>query len=188
MRANGLIKRGVRSGSTLVAHSDSMCGFVSTIEEASSAVESQLLLVSKIDRLVGIVGRLQLLYGLRISEILDIRGCDIDRLGRIVVLGKKGSSPRLVVDNQDVDWWIAQKGLGTNEVFGFNRFYVYRIYNQCGIVHSMAGKKHKVVTHYCRHLYVKSMQQSTNDIEITKHLTGHKAVGNTKKYLQSKIK
>lgn len=188
MRANGLIKGGVKSGSALVAHSDSMCGFVSTIEEASLAVESQLLLVSAIDWQVGIVGRLQLLYGLRISEILGIRGSDIDKMGRIVVKGKKGSNTRLIIDNQGVKWWIAQRGLGTNKVFGFDRFYVYRIYKKCGIVHEMEGKKHKAVTHYCRHLYVKAMQQSTNDIEITKQLTGHKAVANTKKYLQSKIK
>lgn len=188
MRANGLIKGGVKSVLALDAHSDIRCGFVSASEQATSVVESQLLLVSSYDSEVGIVGRLQLLYGLRISEILDIEGNDIDRLGRIIVQGKKGSNSRLVIDNQDVKWWISKRALGTQKVFSFDRFYVYRIYKKCGISHAMEGKKHKAVTHYTRHLYVKSMQHYTQDMEQTKQLTGHKAVSNTKKYLQSKIK
>lgn len=179
---------GFKTGSKLPAHSTTMYGSVYQLDTASSVLEMQLAKVRAMDEMVYLVGRLQLLYGLRISEALGIRGTNIDGSGRIVVKGSKGSNDRLVIDSDNVAFWRSKRVFSTSLVFEFNRFYVYRIYKAVGIAHEVEGSLYKAVTHYPRHLFVKSIQNTTNNIDTTAQITGHKRVSNTKRYWKSKTK
>ena len=177
-----------KSGSKLPAHSTTLYESVSQLDRAVSAVYEQLELVKRLDIDVWVISRLQFLFGLRISEALSILGSDIDRYGRIVVQGQKGSSSRLVVDTELIKFWLSRRLLLSQPVFTVNRFYVYRVYCKVGLKSEIEGSKYNAVTHYPRHLFVKQMQKSTNDIEETRLLVGHKKSSNTKRYLKSKTK
>jgi hypothetical protein len=119
---------------------------------------------------------------------LSITGNNIDGRGRIIIKGKKGSDSRLVADTQYRTFWLYKRMIGDNPVFEVSRFYVYRLYNSVGLRSDIEGKKYKAVTHYPRHVFIKSVQGYTQDHEMTKAIVGHKAVSNTKRYLKSKTK
>ena len=188
IRANELVRSRVKSGLKLIAHSDSKCGFVSALDRASSLIDSQLVLLRSRDYMVWVVARLQVMFGLRISECLNITGNDIDKRGRIIISGLKGSQSRIVIDSELNVFWLGKKRLCTQKIFEFDRYYVYRLYKSVGICYSVEGKKKGICTHTLRHLFIKDVQQSTNDIEETAILVGHKATSSTNHYLKSKIK
>jgi integrase len=138
--------------------------------------------------LVVAVARLQFFHGLRISEVLSITGNDIDRFGGIIIRGKKGSSPRKVIDSELHTFWVSKRLLCSEKVFEFDRFFIYRLYKSVGINHAVEGKMNNAVTHFPRHVYIKEVQSSLNDVEKTALVVGHKSSNSTKGYLKSKIK
>lgn len=186
--ANSLLENEVKTGSKMPAHSTTMLQSVHSCDSASLVVEGQLDRIREINYECWVVGRLQLLFGARISEVLSITGSSIDARGRVVIKGQKGSESRLVVDTQLRNWWLSMRVMGNDRVFSIDRFYVYRVYKSVGLQSDVEGHKYKAVTHYPRHLFIKSVQLATNDIEQTRQITGHKAVSNTKRYWKSKTK
>lgn len=188
IRANKLVTNRVNAVSTPLAQSTTLCGLVDTSDATYSRLNTQLELLTKHGLSVLAVARLQLFHGLRISEVLSITGNDIDRFSGIIIRGKKGSSPRKVIDSELHTFWLSKRLLGSEKVFEFDRYYIYRLYKSVGINHSVEGKTNKTVTHFPRHLYIKEVQNSLNDIEKTALVIGHKNSKSTKGYLKSKIK
>lgn len=180
--------RGIKEGLSSNAHNSVKYASVEVTERAYNVLNAQLELVYKHGLEVRAVARLQLLYGLRISEVLSITGDDIDRFGSIWIKGKKGSNPRQVIDTELLSFYLSRRLLCTGRIFEFDRFYIHRIYKSCGINHTATGSDKNITTHYMRHLFVKRMSVNSSDISELASIVGHKSESNTKGYLDSRIK
>jgi len=163
----------------------------SSVEQSDRAYNTLLLQLEQVYKHgleVKAVARLQLLYGLRISEVLSIKGSNIDRFGAIWIEGKKKSNPRQVVDTELVQFYLSRRLLGNGLIFDFDRFFIHRIYKSCGINHTADKSGKNLTTHYMRHLYVKRLSSQTDNLNDIASVVGHKSKSNTKGYLNSKIK
>jgi integrase len=180
--------RGVNEGLSPVAHNTVKSDSVDALDRAYNVLTGQLELVNRHGIEVKAVARLQLLYGLRISEVLAITGNDIDRFGSIWIVGQKKSNARQVIDTELIQFYLSKRLLCTGRVFEFDRFYIHRVYKSCGINHTANGYAKNLTTHYMRHLFVKRISGQTNDLVEMANVIGHKSKTNTKGYLDSKIK
>ena len=132
-----------------------------------------------IDRIVML---LLLAYGLRISEVLNIRKGDINSTGTIIVRGKKGSDDRLISALQFSEW-IYKNRLSFTSILEYrNRWYYYRLFKRLDIHKQMTGNKNTSVTHVFRYAFVADVKAMTGDTDKTAKIVGHKNRLNTKRY------
>lgn len=149
---------------------------------------------SKADKLKELVGintfylimKLQEDYGLRISEVLKIRGLDISGKGKLVINAAKGSSDRIVQLNGDLLTLIKYAGSNIKIFNGISRQSVWRYYRKFGFVKVFESSQNQSVTHQFRYDYLDDLKNITNDIELRQKSIGHKNLSNTKRYEQKK--
>lgn len=128
---------------------------------------------------------LQFLYGLRISEVLNITYSDIKYNGSILVKGLKGSNDRIVVPVKFMVYWINFKKHKLVISKSFNRFYFYRLYKKKGVYDSLFSKSNKSVTHIMRYNYIIQLIKTGENIEQIQQLIGHKSINSTIYYVNS---
>lgn len=128
---------------------------------------------------------LQFLYGLRISEALNIHYSDVLFNGSIKIKGIKGSENRIVYPVQFRDFWIHLHNSSATIPASYNRFYFYRIYKKFGISGIMGSNTNTSVTHYLRYMFVKQLVDSGQDFQQIKHILGHKSIKSTIHYLNN---
>lgn len=129
-----------------------------------------------------IILNLQADYGLRISEVLAIKGTDITKSGLIKIKGLKKSANRIIKPSKFHEWWNLKKGTTTLVFDSINRFNVYHEYKKRNICIQVKGRKKKAVTHAFRHILINELRNSnTSEYEISQ-FTGHKAEKNTALY------
>ena len=71
---------------------------------------------------------LQFLYGLRISEVLNIQPSDINSNGNILIHGLKGSENRSVYPVRFLDFWLFMRDNNVQIPKSYNRQYFFRLY------------------------------------------------------------
>lgn len=179
-------KRGVNSDMGLPAHYTTQLhpdthDILSIIERAN-----ELLLSNTLPRVLLAVIELQLLYGLRISECLNINTSDISPTGHIRIRGAKGSNDRIVIPYRFSSFWrneaVAILPLGNV----YSRFWFYRQYRNLGLCAIFGNSKVKSVTHLFRHLNILSLKESFNETGLTKQFIGHKSINSTLHYERKK--
>lgn len=129
---------------------------------------------------------IMLVSGCRISEALNIRGCDISGNYRIVIHGSKGSNNRVIyVPVLPVGKLIISSP--SFLVFGlYSRFYVYRVLRKHGIYVSKEGNKNLAVTHSFRNVYASEVHQIVGSSKEKSEALGHKSQ-KSREYYERKI-
>jgi integrase len=168
----------------LSAQSTRLCAVVSNETRLTNSIESYLNAEKMINNKLAYIIKIQYMYGLRISEVLSIRMCHIDRRNNIKVFGAKGSENRIInVAGIYNDLRIDNNS--TRLLFDdYNRFFVYRYYKKLGFVYEH-GKGFKCsVTHAPRHILLKSLESITDNIEEKARFIGHKSTKSTEHYVK----
>lgn len=132
------------------------------------------------------VVELQFLYGLRISEVLNIENSDVSESGYIKIKGLKNSNSRIVRPVNYMHFWISTGRHLLPIKNTYSRFYFYRKYKELGLNVKYAGRVNNSVTHLFRHEVVNELQKSFNEIGTTQKFIGHKNVKNTMRYESKK--
>lgn len=147
---------------------------------------NELLLSNTLPRVLLAVIELQLFYGLRISECLNITSSDISNTGHIRIRGAKGSSDRIVIPYKFASFWQneATAILPIGNVY--SRFWFYRQYKNLGLYAIFGNNKVKSVTHLFRHLNILSLKKSFNETNLTRQFIGHKSINSTLHYERKK--
>ena len=179
-------KRGVNAVTTSPAQTTTLLqpanqDILAIIERAN-----ELLLSNTLPRVLLAVIELQLYYGLRISECLNITTSDISKTGHIRIRGAKGSSDRIVIPYRFSSFWKneAKAILPLSNIY--SRFWFYRQYKNLGLYAIFGNSKVKSVTHLFRHLNILSLKESFNETGLTKHFIGHKSINSTLHYERKK--
>lgn len=171
-----------KSVPTPFAQTKPLCGPGSKIGQLMKTVQAQLETMRKKNPTLWAIAELQFMYGLRISEVLDIRGTDIIKPNQVLIKGKKGSQNRIVNLGESKDYYLRYADRPRLIFDCISRFYVYREYKKLGISHKFSARSKESVTHLFRHLVVKNFKNyniSTND---SKNFIGHKAKASTEVY------
>ena len=147
---------------------------------------NELLLSNTLPKVLVAVIELQLYYGLRISECLNITTADISNTGHIRIRGAKGSNDRIVIPYRFASFWQneAKAILPIGNVY--SRFWFYRQYKNLGLYAIFGNSKVNSVTHLFRHLNILSLKESFNETDLTKKFIGHKSINSTLHYERKK--
>jgi len=168
------------------AHATSVCKLRS-IEEAVlknvlSAYDNQTFQLCCVNACL----ELQLLYGLRITEVLGIKCIDILRNNQLRIRGAKKSENRIVTPVKYTEYFRKCKEGGANPFDVVNRFYIYREYKKYGINLIYNSNQHNAVTHALRYLLIKMYDKENISIADIQREIGHKSVKSTKIYVNKK--
>lgn len=175
----------INSYSTLTAQNASLCktGFVESLglklNYMISRENTELGMFEKA------VLELQVLYGLRISEVLNIKPAQIMPSGQITIKGLKGSCDRFVVPVIYNQYWIQIAKSNCEISKSYNRFYFYRLYKKHGISKAFADNKKASVTHLLRYYYIANLVKSGKDIREIATIIGHKSLISTLVYVNN---
>lgn len=158
------------------------CMAVSESGSTEYIIKKQLEQLKMIDITIFYIAVLQFRYGLRISEVLDIKSGDILLNGYINIHSKKKSKDRLIPIHDLTEFFFRFRNNGVSPFINYNRFYIYRIYKQVGISHKFGSRSRNSVTHFFRHNLVKSLKSDSIATETTKNFIGHKSIKSTESY------
>lgn len=121
-------------------------------------------------------------YGLRISEVLDIKFNDVRKDGMIIIKSKKKSQIRYISPGPFQVWLAKNRLFFVNSLSIYSRFYFYRLFKRLGFYYKFSGNVNTSVTHVFRYKFISDIQAMTTDIQDTQCIVGHKSVNNTKRY------
>lgn len=147
---------------------------------------NELLSSNTLPRVLLAVIELQLFYGLRISECLNITTADISKTGHIRIRGAKGSNDRIVIPYKFSSFWQNEAKALLPLVTVYSRFWFYRQYKNLGLYAIFGNSKVKSVTHLFRHLNILSLKDNFNETNLTKQFIGHKSINSTLHYERKK--
>lgn len=132
--------------------------------------------------LAGAVATILFQYGLRISEILNVRWCDVSATGLIYIKGLKGSDSMYIQAHSHLYEWQSFRNSGRKVKDYYSRFYFYRHFKHIGISFQFGGNKRQSVTHAPRHFRILAMQDLNPDTDAIKSTIGHKHSKSTTHY------
>lgn len=126
------------------------------------------------------------MWGLRVSEVLQVNCSDISRSGNIRIKALKGSNFRVVRSSLYESFWLGADSslLPLNSIY--SRFYFYRLFKRLGIYGHFGNNCNNSVTHYFRHLRGLDVQNTYEDWELTAQSLGHKSTKSTIYYGKEK--
>lgn len=154
----------------------------------------QIQVITKQDRetntkgQIGAIVFLLRISGARISEILDIRGSDIIDNDMLLIRGKKKSRSRVVRVPELANQLKNIKRSQNVFLFSVSYWQVYRYLKKVGVVTYHQKPHHDIVTHQFRHDYISHAQKTTQSIETTAEIIGHKSTKSTQTYLAKEAK
>ena len=164
------------------AQSITLCDSRLPSDSLDSLINSVIAPDSPKPVMIKAVIELMYLNGLRISEVLHIKGSDIAKNGVIKIHGSKGSFDRIAVSSIYKQFWISRRAAPHAIDETFSRFFFYREFKKIGIsITNLNGNKN-AVTHAFRHLLVTNAMSIDNDLATVAHHIGHKNSKNTKHY------
>jgi site-specific recombinase XerD len=133
---------------------------------------------------IGAILELLYLYGLRISEVLSIKGSDIHQDGSIVIRGSKKSNNRIVYPVQTRTFWQlwSKSYLPLSSIY--SRFHIYREFKKRGVSFVFGSNNLYSTTHALRHIRILSLIQSGTNREDISRFIGHKSIKSIEFYEQ----
>lgn len=175
-------RRSINSISTPSAQIANLCD-VGTIAESLEAIfVTTIAKVRSYDQSLALVIWLMYASGLRISEILKIKGTDISRSYNILVRGSKKSNDRLVNGVLFEEFLKAYIGKSTLVFSQFDRFYIYRELKKLGLCYKFAGNEKSSVTHLGRHVFALQGKEIADESMTVGKMLGHKGMSSEKYY------
>lgn len=126
---------------------------------------------------------LQLLFGLRISEVLNITNYDLLSLGRIKIRTQKRGQDRIINYSDTYKYLDFCRKTSSHPFRDYNRFFVYREYKKHGIglFHSKTGRYS--ITHSFRHIAAQTLNKEVKDKKLISNYIGHKSLKSLESYL-----
>lgn len=130
--------------------------------------------------------------GMRVSELCDLRLCDVDmKQGYVRIIGK-GNKERIVDIGQEatliaIKEWLDKRGSGDPQ----SPLFVSRLQNKLPtqsvrlLVHNLVSASHikkNITPHTFRHTYATLLLEEGIDITYIQHLLGHSSVVTTQIY------
>lgn len=159
----------------------------SPTDSLSAAVNSILSnrMIPEVERVM-----IELIYrnGLRVSELLRIRGADIMQNGSFIIRASKFSDNRIGFIVTGAQWFQSWRSFPGYIFADYNRHFVYYMFKKHGISAQIIGNQNKAVTHVLRHQAIENLQKATNDSAVTAQAIGHRSKRSTEHYLNHKIK
>lgn len=126
---------------------------------------------------------MQMKFGLRVSELLQLKNVDILSMDKIRIRVSKRGKDRLI-DYRDSYGYIEQcKRIGMIPFADYDRFFIYRLYKKEGLMLFHEKDKKYSVTHAFRHLLVQEMTRQIEDTSLVSDLIGHKSKKSIKSYM-----
>lgn len=125
--------------------------------------------------------------GLRVSELLRIRGTDILHNGSYVIHASKGSSDRIGHVSTQKVLFLSHLGSPYPIFDGYSRQSVYNIFRKHGISSATFGNTNRSVTHLLRHNYIESVMAASGSLQCTQSAVGHKSTRSTLHYIDHNI-
>jgi site-specific recombinase XerD len=102
---------------------------------------------------------LMYLYGLRISEVINIKASQISPTGHIFVQALKGGKTRIILSLKYQSFWNAAR-LGLLPLSKiYSRNYYYRLFKKHGYNQKFGDNNNFSVTHYFRHRLVQDLRK-----------------------------
>lgn len=129
---------------------------------------------------------LLLCNGLRISELIQIKGLDVAPDGTVLIRSLKNSDNRFVQPIYFRNYFINLSGQPIYPLADFSRFYFYRLFKKKGIYIQHRDKSKTSVTHAARELYLKNLYALSQDTETVQRAIGHRNIKSTESYLNKK--
>ena len=125
---------------------------------------------------------LQLLYGLRVSEVLRIKPSDISIDGTIKIKLSKSNSYTFVHAANFFDFWVNRVRNSGYDFSYINRFYLYRLYRRKGFYLLKAGNINDSVTHSLRQLRAFIIESQFTTKESVQVALNHKSIKSSNYY------
>jgi len=120
---------------------------------------------------------IELLYyfGLRISEVLQIKKTDISPMCHILVKGSKGSNNRIVQPVVFRSFWLSATVGDLPLCNIYSRFYFYRLFKKIGFYSKFGTNEKFSVTHFFRHQLVLSFKSAGFPDETITQFIAHRS-------------
>ena len=178
-------QRSIKSESVPGAQTAKLCDMGTTADGLEHLFISTIAKVRSTNASLALVIWLMYASGLRVSEILKIRGKDISRSYNILIKGSKNSSDRLV--SGVLFAYFLESYIGKNIlVFDqFDRFYVYRELKKLGLSYKFAGNEKNSVTHLGRHVFALQGKEIADESMTVGKMLGHKGTNSEKYYTKN---
>ena len=171
-----------KSVSKPTAQTTTMCEPGRVPGDTGQTVEAALEKVRKQSKSVRAVVELQARYGLRISEVLNIKWNHIKDNQVVVIKGLKGSGDRIVHVFENWHYLSFCRKYQVNPFESLNRFFLYRLYKKVGFIYKSGNSGKYSITHSFRHKVVDQLRKNDIKDETTAKFIGHKSVVNTANY------
>lgn len=126
---------------------------------------------------------LQLMTGLRISEILNITAKDLKSYGRILINTLKKGKPRLVYYVDSYGYLDKCRALSVQPFANYDRYFIYRLYKKNGIQLATKMSSKMSVTHAFRHLIAMQLAKEVESTAIVSQVLGHSSINSIANYV-----
>lgn len=176
----------VKSVKSSSAQFAGLCEGGNEISQGNFSPANNFVKNKKINIMLRAMASLQIIYGLRISETLNIMSRDVSSNYQINIKGLKGSNSRTVIAVEHRDFWDRFRQSNIKMSDCYNRYHVYRIYKQYGIYAKFGTNIKNSVTHSLRHSVIQEMKSNGIENEDIKQFIGHKSIKSTLHYVNGK--
>lgn len=181
------------------SRADSLTGIYSDVDSAAqittllqpvSEVERALSLFnlwrnskgSSVQSVAAVIGLL-LYSGMRISEVLRIKGTDITINRTLFYIASKSKARCSVQIVDSWDYYSKYVGKPVYLFAHFSRFYIYRQMKAIGLSVKFGANCNSSVTHLGRHITALNAQGATQNSKDAQRVLNHKSINSTKHYL-----
>lgn len=179
-RIKPVVASSAQTNKLLYNNTDNAKRITSIVSELFANPNAQLFLKAVVE--------LQFVYGLRISEVLNIERGDVSETGYIRIKGLKNSNSRIVKPIHFLQFWQSSGSHLLPLKNTYSRFFFYRKYKELGLSYRYEGRSNNSVTHLFRHEVVQELQRNFNETSTTQKFIGHKNIKNTIRYENKKDK
>ena len=180
-------KFNINSVSTPTLQSDILLKLEDSPADTFSITVNSILSNQRIPQVERVMIELIYRNGLRVSELLRIKGTDIMLNGSFIIRASKFSSNRIGFVINSADYLQNFRSFPGYIFADYNRHFVYYLFKRHGISAQIIGNQNKAVTHVLRHQAIENLQRATNDSAVTAQAIGHRSKKSTEHYLNHKI-
>lgn len=121
--------------------------------------------------------------GLRVSELLRIKGTDVMSNGSFIIHASKHSENRIGFIVDGLPFLESWRGVPAYIFDCYDRHFVYYMFKRLGISSNIKGNSNRAVTHVLRHQAIENINRATNSSEATAQVIGHRSKRSTEHYL-----
>ena len=164
------------------AHSKNPCTGQLDPETDIHFLRNKIEQLKNSDRLLYFIAHLQLIGGLRISEVLNIQPSDIALTGHVSIKSLKNSANAVIYAGNAANYLISCKQNNVIPFSLYSRFYVYRQYKKHSINFNSVNSSKSSVTHAIRHIAASAQRKANFSDKNVQTFLRHKSPKSTEYY------